>query len=201
MLLNQSILAGIADGSVTTVFRRWKQPRVKKGSTFKSPVGVIAVAGIVSTRLDDITERAARQAGYASRAALLEELARHPGGKLFRISVRLEGVDPRIELRSRSRLGAEELVELESRLAGLGARTAAGPWAESYLKLIDAQPAVRAPDLAAQVGQETAPFKARVRQLKELGLTESLKVGYRLSPRGRAVLRALVQSGKRGRGR
>jgi hypothetical protein len=32
----------------------------------------------------------------------------------------------------------------------------------------------------------------RVRQLKELGLTESLEVGYRLSPRGRAVLECLV---------
>jgi ribosomal protein S19E (S16A) len=38
---------------------------------------------------------------------------------------------------------------------------------------------------------ETLRFKARVRQLKELGLTESLDVGYRLSPRGRALLRRL----------
>jgi hypothetical protein len=37
-----------------------------------------------------------------------------------------------------------------------------------------------------------APFKRRVRQLKELGLTESLEVGYRLSPRGRTVLARLV---------
>jgi hypothetical protein len=29
-------------------------------------------------------------------------------------------------------------------------------------------------------------------QLKELGLTESLEVGYRLSPRGRVVLERLV---------
>ena len=36
------------------------------------------------------------------------------------------------------------------------------------------------------MGRETAPFKADVRKLKELGLTESLEVGYRLSPRGRA---------------
>ena len=34
-------------------------------------------------------------------------------------------------------------------------------------------------------------FKTDVRKLKELGLTESLEVGYRLSPRGEAVLRAL----------
>lgn len=38
---------------------------------------------------------------------------------------------------------------------------------------------------------DVARFKPRVRQLKELGLTESLEVGYRLSPRGRAVLRHL----------
>jgi len=30
-------------------------------------------------------------------------------------------------------------------------------------------------------------FKRRVRQLKELRLTERLEVGYRLSPRGRAA--------------
>jgi ribosomal protein S19E (S16A) len=47
---------------------------------------------------------------------------------------------------------------------------------------------VRAPDLAASVGRETKPFKIGVRKLKELGLTESLPVGYRLSPRGRAFL-------------
>jgi ribosomal protein S19E (S16A) len=46
--------------------------------------------------------------------------------------------------------------------------------------------------LARQVGADTAPFKRRVRQLKELGLTESLEVGYRLSPRGRAVLDRLL---------
>jgi hypothetical protein len=35
---------------------------------------------------------------------------------------------------------------------------------------------------------ETALFKRRVRVLKELGLTESLDVGYRLSPRGEAFV-------------
>jgi len=33
-----------------------------------------------------------------------------------------------------------------------------------------------------------APFKRRVRALKELGLTASLEIGYRLSPRGRQLL-------------
>lgn len=35
----------------------------------------------------------------------------------------------------------------------------------------------------------TQPFKARLRRLKELGLTESLKVGYRVSPRRESYLR------------
>jgi hypothetical protein len=33
-------------------------------------------------------------------------------------------------------------------------------------------------------------FKLNVRKLKELGLTESLDIGYRLSPRGEAVMRS-----------
>ena len=42
---------------------------------------------------------------------------------------------------------------------------------------------------ARAAGEATrASFKADVRRLKELGLTESLAVGYRLSPRGRAFV-------------
>jgi hypothetical protein len=43
------------------------------------------------------------------------------------------------------------------------------------------------------MGRETKPFKADVRKLKELGLTESLEVGYRLSPRGKTVTRAAAR--------
>ena len=50
------------------------------------------------------------------------------------------------------------------------------------------RPEVRAADLAAAAGRERLAFKADVRKLKELELTESLEVGYRLSPRGRALL-------------
>jgi hypothetical protein len=47
----------------------------------------------------------------------------------------------------------------------------------------------RAADLAASFGRETQPFKLDVRKLENLGLTLSLDVGYRLSPRGEASLR------------
>ena len=58
----------------------------------------------------------------------------------------------------------------------------------STWRLIAANEAVRAPDLAARVGLDTPRFKRRVRQLKGLGLTISLDVGYRISPRGHAYL-------------
>ncbi len=45
--------------------------------------------------------------------------------------------------------------------------------------------------LAAQAGLPRLDFKANVRKLKALGLTESLPVGYRLSPRGKRVLAAV----------
>jgi hypothetical protein len=40
-------------------------------------------------------------------------------------------------------------------------------------------------------GLDTHAFKLNVRKLKNLGLTESLGTGYRLSPRGAAVLERL----------
>jgi hypothetical protein len=41
--------------------------------------------------------------------------------------------------------------------------------------------------MAAEMGLQKKPFKAQGRKLKALGLTESLEVGYRLSPRGARV--------------
>lgn len=54
---------------------------------------------------------------------------------------------------------------------------------------------MRAPDIADRLGYETKWFKTNVRKLKALGLTESLKVGYRLSPRGRAFLASSESGG------
>ncbi|MCE7001731.1 hypothetical protein LWC34_02575 [Kibdelosporangium philippinense] len=72
-------------------------------------------------------------------------------------------------------------------------RSKRGPWTHTVLSLIAAKPVVRAPDLLTCLSRETvsidvATFKADVRKLKELGLTESLEVGYRLSPRGQAIV-------------
>ena len=66
------------------------------------------------------------------------------------------------------------------------ARTGRGRGAR--LTIIGANPGRRAPELAAELGRETPDFKKDVRKLKEKGLTQSLDIGYLLSPRGAAVL-------------
>ena len=74
----------------------------------------------------------------------------------------------------------------------MGQSEPVGTWTAEALQLLSDQPGVRAGDLAADLGMDKARFKTNVRKLKGLGLTESLKVGYRLSPRGRAVLEFLA---------
>jgi hypothetical protein len=55
---------------------------------------------------------------------------------------------------------------------------------------------VRAGDLGRLAGLELQPFKVNVRKLKTLGLTESLEVGYRLSPRGVSFMRMYDSEGR-----
>ena len=67
-------------------------------------------------------------------------------------------------------------------------RAADAPWTWRTLAQIRDHPGVVSTELAAEVGQDRAYFKLRVRRLKALGLTESLEIGYLLSPRGEALL-------------
>lgn len=46
-------------------------------------------------------------------------------------------------------------------------------------------------DLAIKIRREPGTLKSAVGKLKHLGLTESLHPGYRLSPRGRGLLKRL----------
>ena len=86
--------------------------------------------------------------------------------------------------------GSDEIAGIATELDRMDRGRRTGPWTRTILRLIEANPAVRAPDLAASLGRETKAFKLDVRKLKELGLTHSLDVGYELSPRGRALLDA-----------
>jgi hypothetical protein len=177
MLFTRAQLDGIASGEVRVAFRRWEAPRVRPGSRQRTAIGVVAFDAV--REVDHVTDADARAAGDPSAAVLLKRL--RPAGTLYRIDLHLEGPDPRAVLRE-TVPGADELAALRRRVERMA------PWAMEYLRTIEARPGVRAPDLAAGFGLQTRPFKARVRRLKELGLTESLSPGYRLSPRGQALL-------------
>ena len=186
MLFNQETLRRIAAGDITLAFRRWRRRTVKAGGTLRTRVGVLAIESVEEIEPDQITHAEAVRAGLPDRTALLSGL--RDEGRLYRIAFHLAGPDPRVSLRERTDLSPAERNDIAHRLARLDAASAHGPWTAGALRLIAERPATRAADLAAALGREKAPFKADVRKLKELGLTESLEVGYRLSPRGRAYL-------------
>ena len=191
MLFAQRLWAGLADGTVTVAFRRWKRPRAKVGGTHRTPAGVLAVDAVAEVDPADIGEDDARAAGFGSLAELRRQLDRHGDRPVWRVDFHHAGTDPREALRNRDDLTEEEVAGLRARLDRLDRAARDGPWTRPTLRLIGARPAVRAADLAAAAGRERHPFKTDVRKLKELGLTESLEVGYRLSPRGRALLERL----------
>jgi hypothetical protein len=191
MLFEQRLWAGLADGTVTVTFRRWQRPRARAGGSHRTPAGVLAIDAVTEVDPAAITEEDARVAGFVSRAELLRQLDRHGDGPVYRVDFHHAGPDPRDALRQADDLPDEELARLRTRLDRLDRAGRSGPWTASTLRLIGDRPGVRAAELAAAVGRERHPFKVEVRKLKELGLTESLEVGYRLSPRGRALLERL----------
>jgi hypothetical protein len=191
MLFEQRLWAGLADGTVTVTFRRWPRPRARVGGSHRTPAGVLAVDAVAEVDPAAITEDDARAAGFGSLAELRRQLDRHGEGPVWRVDFHHAGADPREALRRRDDLTDEEVAGLRARLERLDRAARDGPWTQATLRLIGERPGVRAADLAVAARRERHPFKTDVRKLKELGLTESLEVGYRLSPRGRALLERL----------
>lgn len=189
MMIRAAELAAIKAGTIDLAFRRWARPRVVVGTRLRTAVGLVEVTSVEEVDAATLTEDDARRAGAASLAALREGLAARPDDPAWRIGVAYAGPDPRELLRA-AVPDAEEVAAINARLDRLDAASPIGPWTRATLDLIDLNPGVRAPELAAQVGRETQDFKKDVRKLKELGLTESLAIGYLLSPRGEAVVDA-----------
>ncbi len=182
---------GLADGSITVTFRRWKRCQVVLGNQYRSPSGMLEVLAVDELADASAIKKAdAKKAGSPDLESLLERLGPPvEGTTLYRVEFRNAGADPRDELRKQIP-DDDEMDTILKKLDRLDARSSYGPWTTETLRMIAEQPGVRAPDLAAQVGRETKPFKLDVRKLKSLGLTESQKVGYNLSPRGAAVANA-----------
>jgi hypothetical protein len=186
MLIRQEFLELIAAGKVDRAFRNWRRPTVKAGGRLRTGVGELAIVAVDEISRDDITAADVRQAGYASRAELFEDLDSGRQGTLYRIRFRLSGPDTRIALRERDAVTVAEAAEISKRLARFDKASRYGAWTARTLELIDRLAGERASVLAAEAGFDKEWFKVQVRKLKELGLTESLHPGYRLAPRGEA---------------
>ncbi len=187
MLIRTKDLEGIRDGRITLGFRRQKRPTVKTGGSLMTVLGRLEIVSVEQVEDTALTARDAKAAGYESLDALREDLEGWEG-TVYRIKFGRFSADPRFALREAVPTG-KELEDLIAKVAAFDER-AASPWAWRALELIREHPATLAEKIAHMAGFEKHPFKGNVRKLKALGLTESLDVGYRLSPRGEAVLAA-----------
>jgi hypothetical protein len=189
LLFEQRFWPLIAEGEVTVTFRRWKRRQVVVGNRYRTPVGFIAVDAIDIIDPMTITDGDARRSGYASGDAVRGDLRGAADQETYRIAFHfVGGPDPRAELAATAELSDADRADLDKRLDRMDKAGAHGPWTRQVLRLIADRPATAAGVLAEALGRERLTFKTDVRKLKNLGLTESLERGYRLSPRGRAYL-------------
>jgi hypothetical protein len=192
LLFTKRFHEGLVSGAVTITFRRWDRPHVKVGGRYRChPIGVLEVDRVDRVRFGDIAVEDAGPAGFESLAelqAFLRSAREEPLRKtswLYRVELHHGGDGDRVQLALESELGDDEVAAISVALARMDQN---GKWTAKVLALIDANPRVAASQLAKKLRRETLPFKADVRRLKKLGLTQSFEVGYEISPRGRAYL-------------
>jgi hypothetical protein len=192
VLFTMDAHAGLADGSITLTFRRWKRPQARVGGRSRVPRTdiVLAVDAVEVVRVADITEDEARRTGAADRAAVVARLGKDvtPDTEVWRVAFHRVAGEDGPSIAERADLGPDDVAELDKRLARLDAASSHGAWTRRALQLIAENPGVVSTTLAEAMGYDRPTFKLDVRKLKRLGLTESLEVGYRISPRGRAFL-------------
>ena len=184
MLFSADAWPGIADGSITATFRAWKRAQAKIGGRYRVAGMLIEATDVRQVAVGEITADDARRAGAPDRASLLHRLgAIDP---VWRVDFVFVGADDRIARREDTTSADIEMVI--ARLARLDRN---GAWTRTTLQLIERYPGIVSTSLARHADQDRPTFKLNVRKLKELGLTESLDIGYRLSARGETVLRQL----------
>ena len=177
---------GVLAGRITVSFRNWKRPHAAAGGVYRlRPSGAVKVTGVRPMRLSDIEPDDLRRSGFDSVAAVAEFLRLPQSATVTRVEFELTE-EP--AAKPPPELSAEVVV---TRLQATDRRSAA-PWTANVIALIRAHPATRAGDLAPEMGWETPVFKANVRKLKALGLTQSLETGYRLTDLGEPVAALMI---------
>lgn len=195
MILANRIAHAVAAGRVTTAYRRWQNPGVKPGSTFRTVAGIVRIEAIDRVHPEQLDANAAQDAGYATPEALLATLRGNDATPLWQITLAWAGPDPREALAANTELSPSDIADIDALLDQLDARTS---WARTTLNRIAAHPGITATLLAVGLPLSKESLKRRIRTLKEHGLTRSLRVGYEVSERGRAYLAATgLQVGQR----
>jgi hypothetical protein len=188
----QRLRDGIHSGAIVLAFRRWKRSQVVPGHCYRTGIDMVEVESVDVVEPSSVDDAQAHEAGYASAGELLAGLRGDPALPVYRVRLRrLDGPDPRGELARAASLTEADVAALAARLARMDGSSSRGPWTGAVLALIADRPGVVSTDLAEAMGWERQDFKLHVRRLKELGLTLSLDVGYRLSPRGESYLNQL----------
>jgi hypothetical protein len=180
---------GLHDGSITVALRRWRRAQVVAGHQYRTGGGMVLAESICVMTPEDITPALARDAGYPDVQAAVADLRGDPDLPLYCVRFRaLDGPDPRDELAGTASLTDADIRAIGKRLGRLDAASKRGPWTATVLEQIASRPAVSSALLAADLDWDRPDYKLHVRHLKGLGLTISLDVGYRISPRGAAYL-------------
>ena len=192
MRFEQRLRDGIHSGAVVLAFRRWQRSQVVPGHQYRTGIDMVEVESVDIVEPSSVDDAQAREAGYGCVDELLADLRGDPGSPVYRIRLRrIEGPDPRDALAGSAGLTVADFAAIDARLARMDRSGGRGPWTGAVLGLIADQPGTVSTVLAQAMGWERQDFKLHVRRLKELGLTISLDVGYRLSPRGESYLHYL----------
>ena len=192
MRFEQRLRDGIHSGAIVLAFRRWKRNQVVAGRRYRTGIDMVEVESVDVVEPAWLDAAQAREAGYASVGDLLADLRGDPALPVYRIRLRrIDEPDPREELARSANLTDADVAAIAARLARLDRASSRGPWTGAVLALIADRPGVVSTVLAEAMGWERQDFKLHVRRLKELGLTLSLDVGYRLSPRGESYVNQL----------
>jgi uncharacterized protein YqfB (UPF0267 family) len=80
VLFTKYLRAGVRSGAITRTVRVWMRPHVRVGARYQFEDGEIEIDSIVPITLEQITQRLARQCGFASVNDLLK-VARHGRGE------------------------------------------------------------------------------------------------------------------------
>ena len=180
-------MAGIIEGTITVTFRGWKKALAVPGGRHRVWGHLIEVDDVRVIPASAITNADARRAGEVNAGKVRDRLDVDGRDPVYRVEFHYVGPDDRIGLRnSADELTDERRADIQARLDRMDRASKDGPWTAKSLRLIATYPGLVSTVLARQLGQERPAFKLNIRKLKELGLTESLEIGYRLSPLGLA---------------